>query len=202
MKSSKEHWERIYSTKKPYELSWTEVIPKTSLEFIHGFNLPRNSAIIDIGGGESRLADYLIEEGYENVSVLDISEIALNKAKERLGKNAYKINWIVCDILEFKPRTKYNLWHDRATFHFLTTKEQIKKYLLVAKKSVINYLTVSTFSDKGPEKCSGLDVCRYNENELQNELHDGFEKIKCITENHITPFNTAQNFLYCSFKRV
>lgn len=202
MKSAKEHWDKIYSTKKPDELSWTELIPKTSLDFIHSFNLPGNSSIIDIGGGESRLADYLIEEGYENVSVLDISESAINKAKERLGKNASKVNWIVCDILEFKPKIQYNLWHDRATFHFLTTREQIRSYLLIAKKYVRNYLTIGTFSDKGPEKCSGLFVRRYTENELQNELHDGFKKIKCITENHITPFNTAQNFLYCSFKRA
>ena len=201
LETRKEHWEKVYSTKQPHEVSWTQELPKTSLDFVHGFNLPKSASIIDIGGGDSRLVDYLLDEGYENISVLDISEKALEKAKQRLGEKAAKVNWIVSDITRFHPSTTYDLWHDRATFHFLTTPGQITTYLTTAKQAVKNYLVIGTFSDKGPEKCSGLDVHRYTEEELQQQLTANFEKIKCVTEDHTTPFNTVQNFLFCSFKR-
>lgn len=201
METRKEHWEKVYSTKQPHEVSWTQELPKTSLDFVHGFNLPKSANIIDIGGGDSKFVDYLLDEGYENVSVLDISEKALEKAKQRLGEKAAKVKWIVSDITRFRPSTTYDLWHDRATFHFLTTPAQITTYLTTAKQAVKNYLVIGTFSDKGPEKCSGLDVHRYTEEELQQQLNGNFEKIKCVTEGHTTPFNTVQNFLFCSFKR-
>ena len=117
----KNHWETVYETKQPNEVSWTQEYPKTSIDFIHETHLDKTANIIDIGGGDSKLVDFLLEEGYENISVLDISANALERAKKRLGKNAGKVNWIVSDITEFKPETKYDIWHDRATFHFLTT---------------------------------------------------------------------------------
>jgi SAM-dependent methyltransferase len=196
----KKHWEKVYETKQPNEVSWTQEIPKTSLDFIHSFNCPKTAKIIDIGGGDSKLVDCLIAEGYQNVTVLDISEKALERAKERLGEKAEQVTWIASDIENFEPKEKYDIWHDRAAFHFLTTKEQITKYLSIAKKAITGFLTIGTFSENGPKKCSGLDIKQYSENDLQSVLKDGFEKIKCITENHITPFNTTQNFLFCSFK--
>jgi cyclopropane fatty-acyl-phospholipid synthase-like methyltransferase len=201
MKSIKEHWEKVYSTKEPHEVSWTQELPKTSIEFFHSLNLEKNASIIDIGGGDSKLVDTLLMEGYTNITVLDISEKALEKAKKRLGENAKKVKWIVSDILEFKPSMHYQMWHDRATFHFLTTKEQINSYMEKVRNAVNTYLIIGTFSDKGPDKCSGLNVHQYTEEELQKTLSNGFEKIKCITEDHLTPFNTKQNFLFCSFKR-
>ncbi|PJJ10686.1 methyltransferase family protein [Flavobacterium sp. 1] len=197
----KNHWETVYETKNPNEVSWTQEIPKTSLDFIKSFDLTKNSKIIDIGGGDSKLVDFLIEEGFENITVLDISAKAIEKAKERLGTNAEKVNWIVSDITEFEPNETFEVWHDRATFHFLTSEEQIQKYMETARKSVSGYLTVGTFSENGPKKCSGLDIKQYSEETLTAEMENGFEKIKCVTEDHTTPFETKQNFIFCSFKR-
>lgn len=197
----KKHWETVYETKNPDQVSWTQDIPKTSLEFIRSFQLKKTAKIIDIGGGESKLVDYLLNEGFENISVLDISSKSLEKTKNRLGEKAEKVNWIVSDILEFKPITTYDVWHDRATFHFLTKPDQIKKYIKIAKISVNGFITIGTFSKNGPKKCSGLDIKQYNENELTLEFKDGFKKIECLTEDHLTPFKTLQNFIFCSFKR-
>ncbi|MBD3748606.1 MAG: class I SAM-dependent methyltransferase [Sphingobacteriales bacterium] len=203
MNGQQNHWEKIYSTKQPNEVSWTQEVPKTSLDFVHNANLDKSANIIDIGGGDSKLVDYLLDEGYENVSVLDISEQALNRAKQRLGDKATKVNWIVSDITEFAPTTSYDFWHDRATFHFLTTEPQIVRYLSTARQAVKENgtVTIGTFSDCGPKKCSGLDIKQYSEETLIAKLQNGFEEIKCLTEDHTTPFNTTQNFLFCSFKR-
>src|SRR5450631_1793514 len=128
-KNIKNHWEKIYETKSPEQISWTQNVPKTSLDFIHSFGLTKTAKIIDVGGGDSKLVDYLLDEGYENITVLDISDKALDRAKTRLGENAKKVKWIASDITEFQPDTAYDVWHDRATFHFLTTHEQILRYL-------------------------------------------------------------------------
>lgn len=194
------HWETVYETKEPDQVSWTQEVPKTSLDIIASLGLTKTSKIIDIGGGDSKLVDNLLDIGYENITVLDISSNALEKAKSRLGEKAKKVTWIVCDITKFEPDTIFDLWHDRATFHFLTTNQQISKYLNIARKSVNGFLTIGTFSNNGPTKCSGLEIKQYSENNLAEELKNGFVKIKCITENHRTPFNTLQNFLFCSFK--
>lgn len=196
-----DHWESVYETKNPDQVSWTQEIPKTSLDFIHSFGVDKTARIIDIGGGDSKLVDYLLDNGFENITVLDISAKALDKAKTRLGDKAKKVNWIVSDIIEFEPTTTFDIWHDRATFHFLTTKEQVSKYLDIARKNVNGYMTIGTFSKNGPTKCSGLDIKQYDEQTLTTKLQNGFDKLKCITEDHTTPFNTIQNFLFCSFKR-
>ena len=196
-----EHWEKVYETKNPDEVSWTEEIPKTSLDFIHSFGLAKTAKIIDIGGGDSKLVDYLLDEGFENITVLDISAKALDKAKKRLGYKAKKINWVVSDITTFKPKATFDVWHDRATFHFLTQSEQVEKYMNIARDAVSGFLTIGTFSDNGPDKCSGLKIKQYSEEKLTAELKKGFDKLRCITEDHITPFDTTQNFLFCSFKR-
>jgi ubiquinone/menaquinone biosynthesis C-methylase UbiE len=198
---SKKHWETVYETKNPDQVSWTQETPETSLEFIHSFGLKKTAKIIDIGGGDSTLVDCLLDAGFENISVLDISAKALEKAKNRLGEKANKVQWIASDITEFKPNTTFDVWHDRATFHFLTSPDQIKKYMSIARKSVNGFLTIGTFSQNGPKKCSGLQIKQYNEGQLTSELKNGFNKIKCVTEDHLTPFGTTQNFLFCSFKR-
>lgn len=196
----KNYWDKVYKTRQPNEVSWTEEVPKTSLDFIHSFNLPKSARIIDVGGGDSKLADHLIAEGFENITVLDISEIALRRARERLKTNSKKVQWIVSDINRFEPTVTYDVWHDRATFHFLTTQQQICRYIDTARKAITGYLAIGTFSETGPDMCSGLSVKQYSEDELQEELAGGFKKIRCIKEDHITPFNTTQNFLFCSFK--
>ncbi len=202
MTTRKNHWEKVYATKQPHEVSWTQELPKTSLDFVHSFNLPKSASIIDIGGGDSRLVDYLIDEGYENISVLDISENAIERAKQRLGDKAKKVNWIVSDVTDFHPTTSYDCWHDRATFHFLTAADDINTYLKTARQAVKNFMVLGTFSSDGPKKCSMLDVHQYSEEELEQQLADGFEKIKCVTEDHNTPFSTTQNFLFCSFRKT
>ncbi len=200
-KSIKNHWDTVYATKHPNQVSWTQEIPKTSLDFIHSFGLKKTAKIIDIGGGDSKFVDYLLDEGYENITVLDISANALDKAKQRLGKKAEKVNWVVSDITAFEPNTTFDVWHDRATFHFLTTSGQVAKYMNTARNAVTGFLTIGTFSDNGPEKCSGLQIKQYSEAQLTAELQNGFDKIRCITEDHTTPFDTKQNFLFCSFKK-
>lgn len=201
MEQKQNHWNTVYSTKQPHEVSWTQEKPQTSLDFIHSFQVLKTAKIIDIGGGDSKLVDYLLNEGYENITVLDISDKALERAKARLGEKALKVQWITSDITEFQPSTTYDVWHDRATFHFLTTPEQISQYLNIANKAIDGYLTIGTFSENGPTKCSGLPIKQYTEVELQTQLEMKFEKIRCITEDHITPFQTTQNFLFCSFKK-
>jgi Methyltransferase domain len=197
----KKHWETVYETKNPDQVSWTQEVPKTSLDFIHSFGLKKSADIIDIGGGDSKLVDYLLDEGFENITVLDISAKALEKSQKRLGDKAKKVNWVVSDITEFEPTNKFAVWHDRATFHFLTTREKVEKYMTTARNSVNGFLTIGTFSENGPTKCSGLEINQYSEEKLTAELNKGFDKIRCVTEDHTTPFNTTQNFLFCSFKR-
>ncbi len=201
MDNRKNHWENVYETKNPDQVSWTQETPKTSLELILSFNPPKDAKLIDIGGGDSKLVDYLLNYGFENITVLDISEKALEKAKLRLGNKAEKINWIVSNINEFEPNATYDIWHDRATFHFLTTDEQIDKYLDTARKSVTGFMVIGTFSENGPTKCSGLEIKQYSEQTLTDKFKNDFEKLKCFTEDHTTPFNTIQNFVFCSFKK-
>ncbi len=147
-----QHWETVYQTKQPNEVSWTQEIPQTSLDFIHSFHMPKSARIIDIGGGDSKLVDYLLEEGYENLSVLDISPTSIERAKKRLGEKAAKVTWIVSDITAFHPETTYDIWHDRATFHFLTAPEQSTIYKKIVEKAVTGYMGIGTFSESGPKK--------------------------------------------------
>ena len=195
------HWEQVYQTKTPEQVSWTQTIPTTSLSFIQSFGVDKSAPVIDIGGGDSKLVDYLILEGYQNITVLDISPTAIQRARKRLGDHAGKVKWVVSDIMSFSPEQQYSIWHDRATFHFLTTGKEIAQYLSIARKAVNGYLTIGTFSDQGPDKCSGLPVHQYSEESLSAELEKGFSKIRCITENHVTPLQTQQQFLFCSFRK-
>lgn len=197
----KNHWETVYKTKNPNEVSWTQDVPKTSLALIESFVLDRSAKIIDIGGGDSKFVDYLLAQGFENITVLDISEKALEKAKFRLGEKAKKVNWIVCDILDFKTTETYDIWHDRAAFHFLTTEEEIERYKLIVGNTVRKYLVIGTFSKNGPLKCSGLEITQYSEEKLALTFKDNFDKIESVFEDHKTPFGTIQNFLFVSFRK-
>lgn len=202
--NKKEHWENVYQTKQLSEVSWFQPTPITSLEFFSNFDMPLNAKIIDIGGGDSYLVDHLIEKGYMDITVLDISEVSIERAKTRLGNGADKIKWIFSDVLDFKPTEKYDFWHDRATFHFLTTENEISNYLNLSQQSINTngILLIGTFSESGPKKCSGIEIKQYSEKTMVDRLKDLFKKIKCITVDHKTPFNTIQNFVFCSFKKL
>lgn len=199
----KEHWEKVFASKQASELSWYQPTPQQSLDFISQFNLSKDAAIIDVGGGDSFLADYLLQMGFTNITVLDISSAAIEKAKIRLGDKAKLVNWIVSDILEFKSEKKFDCWHDRAAFHFLTTAAEIEKYISVAQQHIntSGKMVIGTFSTTGPEKCSGLPIKQYDENLLSSALQKWFKKIRCISSDHITPFKTIQHFLFCSFQK-
>ena len=167
------------------------------------FKLPLTANIIDIGGGDSHFVDALLEKGYQNIWVLDISGKAIEKAKQRLGQKGSRVHWIFSDVTKFESPVTFDLWHDRATFHFLITRSQIDKYISVAKHSIKKngYLVLGTFSENGPGKCSGLKVKQYSEASMCRAFEAAFEKIKCVVEDHTTPFNTMQNFVYCSFRK-
>lgn len=202
-KTAKEHWENIYSTKQANEVSWFQNYPKTSMEFVELFHIAKDAAVIDIGGGDSCLVDALIEKGFTDVTVLDISANAIERAKKRLGEKAASVKWIVSDINDFVPVGQYDFWHDRAAFHFLTTEENINRYVKIATEAIKEkgFLVLGTFSEEGPKKCSGLEIKQYSKNAMSSKFEKSFKRILCKTEDHSTPFNTMQNFLFCSFQR-
>lgn len=199
--SYKEHWDDVFSTKAENEVSWFQPYPKTSMEFVELFHLPLNANIIDIGGGDSYFVDALLDKGYQNIYVLDISANAIERSKQRLGDKASKVHWIVSDVIEFEPPVQFDFWHDRAAFHFLTTDDKTYKYVSIAENAIKKdgYLILGTFSESGPTKCSGLEIKQYSEASMSARFEIAFDRIKCIVEDHTTPFNTVQNFLFCSF---
>lgn len=195
------HWETVYNTKSPDQVSWTQKNPKTSLNFITSFQLPKEASIIDIGGGDSLLVDFLLEEGYSNITVLDISGKALERAQKRLGSKAKLVTWIESNVIDFTPEKKYDVWHDRAAFHFLTSQEDISRYVSLTNSFVSHRLIIGTFSMKGPKKCSGLEITQYSKNKMSVIFNECFEQNNSLEEIHHTPFNTTQNFIFCSFKK-
>ncbi|MBL0954885.1 MAG: methyltransferase domain-containing protein [Leptospira sp.] len=201
--NNQKHWETIYTEKQPNEVSWTQQIPKLSLQLINHTNLPTSTKIIDVGGGESNLVDRLLELGYQNLSVLDISQNALNRSKQRLGEIGKNIEWIVIDITQFQSSIKYDLWHDRAVFHFLTDPESILAYKnnLLKALNKDGELIIGTFSNDGPKKCSGLEIKQYTEETLAETFSPEFEPIEFQREDHHTPFGTVQNFVFGRFKK-
>lgn len=198
----KKHWEMVYSTKTPQEVSWTQETPSTSLRLITEMNLSKNISIIDIGGGDSKLVDFLLEEGYTDLTVLDISENAISRAKSRLGDKSNQVTWIIADINNFTPQKKYGIWHDRAVFHFITDNSEIQRYVDLVSNYTSELFIVGTFSKDGPLKCSGLAIKQYNEKELSQKFGGSFQLISSLNEDHKTPFNTLQNFTFASFKKI
>lgn len=199
----KKHWENIYNSKKFEEVSWYQEKPETSLDFIFSLDLEKNSRILDMGGGDSFLADFLLAEGFTDLTVADISEKALERAKQRLGKDADKIKWVVTDASEFTPAEKFDLWHDRATFHFLTEQVQINNYLRILQKALKpgGYFVLGTFSETGPTKCSGIEIRQYSVKEMENLVGNNFTRIRCENMDHTTPSGETQNFTFCSFQK-
>ncbi|WP_293871383.1 class I SAM-dependent methyltransferase [Flavobacterium sp.] len=200
----KEHWENVFSTKTENEVSWYQAYPHISIDFIQQFQLRFDAQIIDVGGGDSYLIDALLELGFSNLTVLDISAKAIERLKNRLGSRANnKVTFIVSDILDFDPTVAYDLWHDRASFHFLTEKNQIQKYAKVIALATADNgkLVIGTFSEKGPTKCSGLTITQYSEIKMIEVFQAYFDFIASKEVEHQTPFTTIQNFIFCNFKR-
>ena len=197
----KTHWQNIYREKTPLEVSWYQKEPKISLDLIHQTEVSYYEPIIDVGGGSSVLVDYLYQEGFQNLSVLDISGNALAAAKSRLGENAKKIHWIETDITEFRPAQQFSIWHDRAVFHFLTDKSDRKNYVKSLKKGLRQggYFIIAAFSIGGPTKCSGLEIVQYDAKKLRAELGEDFELVEEVNEIHMTPANKEQKFTYYLF---
>ena len=199
----KNYWDTIYLSKAENEVSWYQPHADTSMELIDAINLPLDAAVIDIGGGDSHFAEALLNRGFSNIYVLDISEVAIQRAKDRLGERASLVHWIVSDITEFRPNIQFDCWHDRAAFHFLTIKDKISKYVSLVNESVKKngYLMIGTFSESGPLKCSGLEIKQYSDASMNERFIGSFEPIQCIYKDHHTPFGTVQNFIFCSFKK-
>jgi 2-polyprenyl-3-methyl-5-hydroxy-6-metoxy-1,4-benzoquinol methylase len=197
------HWEKVYKTKAPDAVSWYRPHLETSLALIERTGAGTSSAIIDVGAGESTLADDLLSRGYENITVLDISETAIDVCKNRMGTAAGRIHWLVADVTRTELDTHvYDVWHDRAVFHFLTEPEQRAAYVRNVARSVKRdgHIVVSTFGPEGPMKCSGLDVVRYNADSLHDQFGARFRLVESSKELHRTPFGTTQQFLYCYCK--
>ena len=200
----KNHWEDIYKKKPSNEVSWYSPHLEKSLEIILGFHLPKEAQIIDVGGGTSTLPDDLLAEGFKNITVLDISLEALEVSKRRLEGKAQSIQWIGADITKASlPASQYDVWHDRAVFHFLTKPEDRQKYVSCMGKALKpgGYALIATFGPNGPLKCSGLEIVRYSPQTLSYELGDAFKLLESFNETHATPFGTTQNFVYCGFKK-
>lgn len=200
----KKHWEHIYQTKELNEVSWFQPTPKTSLDFFKQLKVPISAKIIDMGGGDSFLVDHLLDLGYLDITVLDISAAAIERVKLRLGVKAEKVKWIVADAAHFIPNEKYDFWHDRAAFHFLTDEKDVKNYIETAHQNInrSGVMVVGTFSEQGPKKCSGIDIQQYSVSSLTGVFSRFFKKLDCITIDHQTPFDTIQNFVFCSFNRL
>ncbi|APG59814.1 class I SAM-dependent methyltransferase [Christiangramia salexigens] len=203
MEDLKTHWEKIYDSKEFEETSWYQKKPQASLNIIESLGLSREAEIIDIGGGDSFLVDYLLELGYKNLSVLDISGKAIHRAKNRLGANSSEVNWIVENATELSTSKKFDLWHDRAAFHFLTEKDKVTAYKDRLKEALKpgGYLVLSTFSDQGPERCSGIQVQQYSREDMTALFEDDFEVIRVENLDHKTPWDATQNFTMGIFRK-
>ncbi len=197
--SRKSHWDNVYQTKSPQDVGWTQDVPEPSLRMIRMLKLPKSAGIIDIGGGDSRLVEFLLDEGYTDITVLDISGPGIERAKKRLGKRAELVNWIVSDILDFKPERTYELWHDRASFHFLTQDDQVKTYKKLTAQAILSNLVIGTFSVDGPTMCSGLNIKQYDEDSMSEVFAPAFSLKSSFREDHITPSGNAQNFVFGVF---
>lgn len=202
----KDHWETVYSTKSADEVSWFQEHAELSLKLIRNSNVPSTASIIDVGGGASTLVDDLLASNYQNVTVLDLSKSALATAKARLGASASNVKWLEANVIETVfPKNTYDVWHDRAVFHFLTTEEDRHSYVrqvLQAVKPGGLVIIVATFAEDGPEKCSGLPVMRYGANELHAEFGEPFLLLGHEKESHHTPGGSEQKFVYCFCRKM
>lgn len=198
------HWETVYQTKDITKVGWHQTKPQISLVFIGKAHLLKTASILDVGGGDSKLVDYLLADGFQDITVLDISETALGKIKHRLKERQVQAKFVVSNILDFHPIEKFSLWHDRAVFHFLTGEEEQKGYLRLIQESIASegYLIIATFSKSGPSICSGLPVQQYDIQDLEEFFKPRFQLLEGINYDHITPAGSPQNYSVCLFQRI
>jgi ubiquinone/menaquinone biosynthesis C-methylase UbiE len=197
---TKGHWEYVYETKAPTQVSWYQSNPQLSLQLIQRTGMAKTEPIIDVGGGTSTLVDDLLACGFQQITVLDISATALNIARQRLGERGSEVVWLEADITRITlPYCAYQVWHDRAVFHFLTRAEDRQRYVEAVRRAVRprGHVIVATFALDGPFRCSGLDVIRYSPTSLHDEFGPDFELVDSTSEAHQTPFGTEQKFIYC-----
>ncbi len=199
----KEHWEHVFTTKKIEEVSWYQPKPETSLNFFTENNIPKSASIIEIGGGDGFLMDFLIEMGYQNLNLLDISANALQRIQHRLGEKSKKVTFIESNIIDFQSNQIFDVWHDRACFHFLKEEKHIQAYVATASKLITSkgHLFIGTFSKQGPLKCSGLEISQYDAADLIALFEKDFTPVKCLQSNHPTPSGNIQNFTFCHFQK-
>jgi len=197
------HWENVYATRRAHEVGWYQIRPETSLGLIAKLGVRPGDAVIDVGGGASSLVDHLLDQGFVDVSVLDISVAALDAVRARLGARAEAVHWLTGDITRERPRGPFRLWHDRAVFHFLIDPEDRRAYVAALSDALPggSLAIIATFADDGPERCSNLPVCRYSPEQLAAELGPGFALVESLRETHITPAQGKQKFVYCCFRR-
>jgi 2-polyprenyl-3-methyl-5-hydroxy-6-metoxy-1,4-benzoquinol methylase len=200
-RNRKDHWERVYKKYSSTKVGWYQACPERSLKLIHNTGAGTDSSIIDVGGGTSMLSEKLLDQGYKKLAVLDISGNSIEKAKSQLGKKASEINWIEADVTKYSFKEQYDIWHDRAVFHFLTRTEDRKGYINSFNQALkLNgHLIIATFGLDAPPKCSGLSVVRYSPETLQNELGDNLILAEALMEDHVTPSGVKQNFIFCRF---
>ena len=198
---NKKHWENIYQKKEIDGVSWYQKIPSESLQLIKKYSISNSDKIIDIGCGKSFLADNLLELNYTNISLIDISSNALKEVKERLQNKS--LNFIETDILNFNSNDKYDIWHDRAVFHFITDREGIKKYISLCNEYINKegILIIGTFAEDGPLKCSGLEIKRYSVDQISDLFEESFELVESFKMLHKTPFDTEQSFSFCVLRK-
>lgn len=197
---SKAHWEHVYRSKLPAQVSWYQTHAVRSLNLIRRVNPPPDGPIIDVGGGTSPLVDDLLDAGYQDITVLDLSPTALAEARARLGERAAQVVWVEADILNVPLATgRYSVWHDRAVFHFLTAPADRARYVAQVRRALRagGILLIATFADDGPTRCSGLDVTRYSPDALHAEFGAGFRLLTSEREEHFTPTGARQAFVYC-----
>ncbi len=200
----KAHWERVYATKAETGVSWYQGEPRLSLELITSVAPARGGRVLDVGGGASVLVDRLLDLPFAEIAVLDISETALERARARLGRRAERVRWIVADVTAAPAPGSFDVWHDRAVFHFLTEAADRRAYVELARRTVPEggHVLIATFADEGPRRCSDLDVCRYNAGTLSAELGPGFALVREASETHTTPWGAPQPFFYGVFRRT
>ncbi len=200
----KAHWEEIYSHKSPEELSWYQKYPAISMDIILELDIPLDEGILDVGGGDAYLADALLEHGFTDITILDISQTVLQRARERMGIKANIVKWMNEDIREWKSERHYSLWHDRAVFHFLREPEEIKNYVEAANYAVKEggYLIIGGFSENGPKKCSGLEVKQLTVSGMEEIFSENFKLIEQFSHIHLTPAQKEQDFLFVVMKRI
>jgi SAM-dependent methyltransferase len=198
------HWDSVYRAKREDQVSWFQASPTLSLDLIHAAGVERSAPIIDVGGGASRLVDALIEEGFANLTVLDVSEAATERTKARLGVRATGVTWIVADVTKWEPGCTYDVWHDRAAFHFLTAPEDRAAYAQRVLRAVRpgGHVIIGTFALDGPERCSGLPVVRHDAESIGHVLGPSFELIETRRHDHQTPMGGSQKFQFSRFQRA